>query len=293
MSNAPAIAAPRPAVAGAGARAAVARPQPAWAQAAGQSSLFSARRRPAAGAGAGRARRAFGRAACWRRTAAACRHRNAARPAPSAVPMVPAGQGGARARRALRQGRAASAAASLAGLCRQARRRRRIPPVKEDKSPAPTLVLPAGGYIVHVGFGLATAVKPVTLQRGDRARGVRSAGRRLAHRRPRRRRAHSGRANFLRHLQGQPVRARRPAADRRARDDRRRRGGAGRHLLHRVELRRRQFGGALRHPRAGRQAHRHHRHPSRRRDHAQAGEREGRRGARQHRLVGAYARAAT
>jgi hypothetical protein len=35
--------------------------------------------------------------------------------------------------------------------------------VKEDKSPAPTLVLPPGAYIVHVGFGLATAVKPVTL----------------------------------------------------------------------------------------------------------------------------------
>jgi hypothetical protein len=35
--------------------------------------------------------------------------------------------------------------------------------LKEDKTPAPTLVLPAGNYIVHVGFGLATAVKPVTL----------------------------------------------------------------------------------------------------------------------------------
>ncbi len=35
--------------------------------------------------------------------------------------------------------------------------------VKEDKSPAPTMVLPAGAYVVHVGFGLATAVKPVTL----------------------------------------------------------------------------------------------------------------------------------
>jgi hypothetical protein len=35
--------------------------------------------------------------------------------------------------------------------------------VKEDKAPAPTLVLPAGAYIVHVGFGLATAVKPVDL----------------------------------------------------------------------------------------------------------------------------------
>ena len=35
--------------------------------------------------------------------------------------------------------------------------------IKEDKSAAPTVVLPAGSYIVHVGFGLATAVKPVTL----------------------------------------------------------------------------------------------------------------------------------
>jgi hypothetical protein len=36
--------------------------------------------------------------------------------------------------------------------------------VKEDKDPAPTLVLPTGAYIVHVGFGLATAVRPVTLR---------------------------------------------------------------------------------------------------------------------------------
>jgi hypothetical protein len=36
--------------------------------------------------------------------------------------------------------------------------------VKEDKTPTPTLVLPAGNYIVHVGFGLATAVKPVNLR---------------------------------------------------------------------------------------------------------------------------------
>jgi hypothetical protein len=36
--------------------------------------------------------------------------------------------------------------------------------IKEDKSPSPTLVLPAGSYIVHVGFGLATAVKPVSLR---------------------------------------------------------------------------------------------------------------------------------
>ena len=38
--------------------------------------------------------------------------------------------------------------------------------IKEDKSPAPTLVLPVGSYVVHVGFGLATAVRPVTLS-GD------------------------------------------------------------------------------------------------------------------------------
>jgi hypothetical protein len=36
--------------------------------------------------------------------------------------------------------------------------------VKEDSNPAPTLVLPPGNYIVHVGFGLATAVKPVVLR---------------------------------------------------------------------------------------------------------------------------------
>ena len=36
--------------------------------------------------------------------------------------------------------------------------------VKEDKSPSPTLVLPSGSYIVHVGFGLANTVKPVTLR---------------------------------------------------------------------------------------------------------------------------------
>ena len=35
--------------------------------------------------------------------------------------------------------------------------------LKEDKSPSPTLVLPAGAYIVHVGFGLASAVRPVML----------------------------------------------------------------------------------------------------------------------------------
>jgi len=36
--------------------------------------------------------------------------------------------------------------------------------VKEDKASSPVLVLPAGAYIVHVDFGLATAVRPVTLR---------------------------------------------------------------------------------------------------------------------------------
>ncbi len=36
--------------------------------------------------------------------------------------------------------------------------------VKEEKTASPTLVLPAGNYIVHVDFGLATAVKPVSLR---------------------------------------------------------------------------------------------------------------------------------
>lgn len=36
--------------------------------------------------------------------------------------------------------------------------------VREDKSPAPALALPAGGYIVHVAFGLASAVRVVQLR---------------------------------------------------------------------------------------------------------------------------------
>src|SRR5205823_8613447 len=43
--------------------------------------------------------------------------------------------------------------------------------VKEDRSPQPTFVLPAGGYIVHVAFGLASTAKPVHL-RNDTTREV-------------------------------------------------------------------------------------------------------------------------
>lgn len=39
--------------------------------------------------------------------------------------------------------------------------------IKEDKSPAPIFVLPPGGYIVNVTFGLASAMKPVLLRGGN------------------------------------------------------------------------------------------------------------------------------
>jgi hypothetical protein len=35
--------------------------------------------------------------------------------------------------------------------------------VKEEKAASPTVILPAGGYVVHLSFGLATAVKAVQL----------------------------------------------------------------------------------------------------------------------------------
>jgi hypothetical protein len=37
--------------------------------------------------------------------------------------------------------------------------------LKEESSPQPTFVLPAGGYILHVAFGLASAAKPVQVGR--------------------------------------------------------------------------------------------------------------------------------
>ena len=42
--------------------------------------------------------------------------------------------------------------------------------IREDRGAAPTMVLPPGSYIVHVGFGLATAVKPVTPASGATVR---------------------------------------------------------------------------------------------------------------------------
>jgi hypothetical protein len=36
--------------------------------------------------------------------------------------------------------------------------------VREDRNPTPNLVLAPGGYVVHVSFGLASAVRPVTIK---------------------------------------------------------------------------------------------------------------------------------
>ncbi|HLQ93128.1 MAG TPA: hypothetical protein VK148_24145 [Xanthobacteraceae bacterium] len=45
-------------------------------------------------------------------------------------------------------------------------------PVKEDRGATPTFALPAGSYVVHVGFGLASATKPVQLRAGEPLREV-------------------------------------------------------------------------------------------------------------------------
>jgi hypothetical protein len=84
---------------------------------------------------------------------------------PSAIPMVPAGQ----VALALSARFGKQAAPFGGGLTWRVYAAKADPSgnfklVKEDKSPSPTLVLPPGSYIVHVGFGLATAVKPVTLR---------------------------------------------------------------------------------------------------------------------------------
>jgi hypothetical protein len=42
--------------------------------------------------------------------------------------------------------------------------------LKEDKGATPVLTLPPGGYVVHVGFGLASATRAVQLRAGDTAR---------------------------------------------------------------------------------------------------------------------------
>ncbi|MFA6267829.1 MAG: hypothetical protein WC670_19190 [Pseudolabrys sp.] len=85
--------------------------------------------------------------------------------APTPTPMVPAGQ----VALALSARFGAEAAPIGGGLTWRIYAAKPEPGgtfrlIREDKSPAPTIVLPAGPYIVHVGFGLANAVKPVTLR---------------------------------------------------------------------------------------------------------------------------------
>ena len=139
-------------------------PQPASAQAAGQNSLFSAAPTTGLIAPTPAARgQPFGPGGVlapqpdWPLTAPRAT-------VPSAVPIVPAGQ----AALALSARFGKGAPVIDGGLTWRVYSAKRDSAgkfllVKEDKSPAPTLVLPAGVYIVHVGFGLATAVKPVTL----------------------------------------------------------------------------------------------------------------------------------
>ena len=45
-------------------------------------------------------------------------------------------------------------------------------PVKEDRNAAPTMALPAGAYVVHVGFGLASATRAIQLRAGEPLREV-------------------------------------------------------------------------------------------------------------------------
>jgi hypothetical protein len=42
--------------------------------------------------------------------------------------------------------------------------------MKEDKGATPAFTLPPGGYVIHVGFGLASATKAVQLRAGETAR---------------------------------------------------------------------------------------------------------------------------
>ncbi len=162
--------------------------------------------------------------------------------------------------------------------------------LKEDTSAQPTFVLPAGSYIVHVAFGLASTAKPVQVSREVTREtfeiaggGLRVEGRVGNVKIP------IGQISFDIYQGSQFEQSdRRPIRLERA--DRLGRAGARGHLLHPVQIRRRQRGGALRHPRRCRQAYRYHGDAPRRADHVQACQQARRRSARQHRLGGASAR---
>ncbi len=205
--------------------------------------------------------------------AGACRRSGPPDVAPQAMPMVPAGQVAlALSARFGKDGpliggglhwRVYAARRDAGGNYRL---------VKEEKAvPAPTLG--AAGRQLHRACRLRAGHRGPAgdLAGPDRAAGVRSPGRRAANGRTGWRCPRARRTDFIRCLQRQPVRWRRTSADRRTGRDRRRADGAGGHVLHRVQLWRRQFLGAIGYPGAGRQAHRHHRDAPRGGYHAQAG----------------------
>ena len=124
-------------------------------------------------------------------------------------------------------------------------------PLKEDKGAAPVFSLPPGNYVVHVGFGLASATRDGPgARRRQRARSSRSppaacaspAGSATS-------RIPSGQVWFDL-FPGSQFESGDRRAHRAVGRGRRRDPGAGRLVSHRLALRRRQLGGALRHPRA-------------------------------------------
>ena len=93
----------------------------------------------------------------------------------------------------------------MAGIFGPAGRDRHLKLVREDRGATPNIVLPPGNYVVHVAFGLVSAVRPVTLKaETDResfvlpAGGLRIEGRVGTS-------EDSAEPDFVRDLQGQPV----------------------------------------------------------------------------------------
>ena len=211
----------------------------------------------------------------WRNPAAARRRRPGAEPAGKRsrcsgadADACPAGTGRAhragRSRRALRdrplwtRPAADHRRADLAGLSRPPGPGRRVSAVEGGPVGSPGLRAAARRLCRACQLRARERRQAGAAALGNGPRAVRTAGRRTARRRPGRRCAHPGGPDFVRNLQGQPVRAGRKTPARPERDDGRRRAIGGGHLSHRFELRRRQLAGALRHPRADRQAHRRH-----------------------------------
>ena len=68
--------------------------------------------------------------------------------------------------------------------------------IREERGATPNIVLPPGGYVVHVAIGLVSAVRPVTPEVRDRPRILRASGGRPAHRGPRRHQPRFRRTRF-------------------------------------------------------------------------------------------------